>query len=106
MLRGVAAKADPFTLLRSFPAIVDAVEDSVVTDIPRSFASDFITTAANLDFGDIQTVGFTHAYWLDERDHLYHPIPDVDRIRSKVARIFSGQDSGEIAESGASECDA
>jgi LCP family protein required for cell wall assembly len=106
MLRGVAAKADPFSLLRSFPAIVDALENSVVTDIPRSFASEFIATAANLEFSDIETVGFTHAYWLAERDHLYHPIPDVGRIRSKVRRIFSGQDSGDIVESGESECDA
>lgn len=106
MLRGVAAKADPFTLLRSFPAIVDALENSVVTDIPRSFASDFIAAAANLDFGDIETVGFTHAYWLEERDHLYHPIPDVEKIRSEVRRVFAGQDSGGIVESGVSECDA
>jgi LCP family protein required for cell wall assembly len=106
MLRGVAAKSDPFLLLRSFPAIVDALENSVVTDIPRSFASEFIATAANLEFSDIETVGFTHAYWLEERDHLYHPIPDVGRIRSKVRRVFAGQDSGDIVESGESECDA
>jgi hypothetical protein len=85
---------------------VDALGGSVVTDIPRSFASEFIATAANLEFGDIETVGFTHAYWLEERDHLYHPIPDVDRIRSKVRMVFAGQDSGDIVESGESECDA
>lgn len=105
MLRGVAAKADPLTVLRSFPAIVDAVENSVVTDIPRSFAAEFIGAAAGLDFDDIQTVGFTHAYWEEERDHLYHPIPDVDRIRSKVQRVFSGQDAGETVEPGDAECD-
>lgn len=105
MIRGVAAKADPLTVLRSFPAIVDAVENSVVTDIPRSFAAEFIGAAAGLDFDDIQTVGFTHAYWEAERDHLYHPIPDVGRIRSKVQRVFSGQDSGETVEPGDAECD-
>jgi len=106
MVRGVAAKADPFTILRSFPAIVDAVEHSVVTDIPRSFAGEFISAAAGLDFDDIETVGFTHAYWEDERDHLYHPIPDVSSIQSKVRRVFSGQDTGEVAAVGDSECDA
>lgn len=105
MLRGVAAKADPFTILRSFPAIVDALENSVVTDIPRSFAAEFIGTAAGLDFGDIETVGFTHAYWEEKRDYLYHPIPNVDRIRSKVARVFSGQESGESVPEGDGECD-
>jgi len=106
MLRGVAAKADVFTVLRSFPAIVDAIEHSVVTDVPRSFAAEFISAAAGLDFDDIQTVGFTHAYWEAERDHLSHPIPDVDRIRSKVRRVFSGQDTGETVAEGESECDA
>ncbi len=106
MLRGVAAKADPFTILRSFPAIVDAVEESVVTDIPRSFAAEFVGAAAGLDFGDIQTVGFTHAYWEPVRDHLYHPIPDVGRIRSKVRRVFAGLDSGDTVAPGESECDA
>ena len=106
MLRGIAAKADPFTLLKAFPAIVDAVSGSVVTDIPRSFVADFLSTASTLDFADIQTVGFTHAYWLEKRDHLANPIPDVDRIRSKVRRVFAGQDEGEAVESGTSECDA
>lgn len=106
MVRGVAAKADPFTMLRSFPAIVDALENSVVTDVPRSFVAEFIGAAAGLDFDDIQTVGFTHAYWEPERDHLYHPIPDVERIRSKVRRVFSGQDSGESVPEGEGECDA
>jgi LCP family protein required for cell wall assembly len=105
MLRGVAAKADPFTVLRSFPAIVDALEHSVVTDIPRSFVAEFIGAAAGLDFDDIQTVGFTHAYWESERDHLYHPIPDVNRIRSKVRRVFAGQDAGESIPIGEGECD-
>ena len=106
MLRGVAAKADAVTLLRSFPAIVDAVENSVVTDVPRSFASEFIGAAASLNIDDIQTVGFTHAYWETERDHLFHPIPNVRRIRSKVAKVFSGLDSDETVVESESECDA
>jgi len=105
MLRGVASKADPFTILRAFPAIVDALENSVVTDVPRSFAAEFIEAAAGLDFGDIQTVGFTHSYWEEQRDHLYHPIPNVDRIRSKVARVFSGQEAGDTVATGESECE-
>ncbi|GMQ94314.1 MAG: hypothetical protein BMS9Abin12_1802 [Acidimicrobiia bacterium] len=106
MLRGVAAKADAFTLLRAFPAIVDAIENSVVTNVPRSFAADFIATAGGLDFSDIQTVGFTHAYWQDERNALGQPIPDVDRIRNKVRRVFAGQDEGESVAIGEGECDA
>lgn len=106
MLRGVAAKADAVTILRSFPAIVDAVENSVVTDVPRSFAAEFIGAAASLDFDDIETVGFTHAYWEKDRDHLFHPIPNVRRIRSKVANVFAGLDTDESVVDTESECDA
>jgi LCP family protein required for cell wall assembly len=106
MLRGVAAKMDAVTVLRSFPAIVHAVENSVVTDIPRWFAAEFIGAAAGLDFDDIQTVGFTHAYWEEKRDHLAHPIPVVSRIRNKVAKVFAGLDSDEALLDGDSECDA
>jgi LCP family protein required for cell wall assembly len=106
MLRGVAAKVDAVTVLRSFPAIVNAIERSVVTDVPRSYAAEFIRAVAGLDFDDIQTVGFTHAYWEAERDHLRHPIPVVSRIRSKVAKVFSGLDAEEAVEGIESECDA
>ncbi len=93
MLRAVAAKADPLTLLRRFSAIVDAVEGSVVTDIPLSFAPDLIEAAASLDFDDIETVGFVPPYWAPERDYGGRPIPDVDLIRSKVRRVVAGQSS-------------
>lgn len=104
MLRGVAAKADPITLLRSFPAIVDALSGSVVSNIPRSFAADFISAASRLDFSDIETVGFTHAYWLDERNALSLPIPDVEKIKSKVRRVLKGQDQADAAPTTESEC--
>jgi LCP family protein required for cell wall assembly len=105
MLRGVAAKADAVTILRSFPAIVDAVENSVVTDVPRSFAVEFIGAAAGLDFDDIETVGFTHPYWEERRDHLFHPIPNIARIRSKVAKVFAGLDTDTAVADEDSECD-
>lgn len=106
MLRGVAAKVDAVTVLRTFPAIVNAIETSVVTDIPRSYAAELISAVASLDFDDIQTVGFTHAYWEEKRDHLRHPIPIVSRIRNKVAKVFSGSDTDEAVEGIESECDA
>ena len=105
MVKAVAAKSDPLTLLRGFPAIVDAIQGAVVTDIPLTFVPDLIEATAGLDFDDIETVGFTHSYWQPERDHKGHPIPDVDRIRSKVRRVVDGQSStdGEIEVS--AECE-
>jgi LCP family protein required for cell wall assembly len=106
MVKAVAAKADAFTLLRSFPAIVDALDGSVVTDLPVSFVPDLMAATAGLGFEDIETVGLTHSYWLPERDHKGHPVPDVGKIRSKVGRVLAGQSStdGEFAVS--EECEA
>ena len=105
MVKAVAAKSDPLTLLRSFPAIVDAIQGAVVTDIPLTFVPDLITATAGLDFDDIETVGFTHSYWEPERDHKGHPIPDVDRIRSKVRRVVEGQSSADEELEVSPECE-
>lgn len=106
MVKAVAAKADAFTLLRSFPAIVDALDGSVVTDLPVSFVPDLMAATAGLGFEDIETVGLTHSYWRPDRDHKGHPVPDIGKIRSKVGRVLAGQSStdGEFAVS--EECEA
>lgn len=105
MVKAVAAKSDPLTLLRSFPAIADAITGSVVTDIPLTFLPDFIEAVSGLGFDDIETVGFTHAYWLEERDHKGHPVPDVDRIRSKVRRVINGQSDPDAVFEVSTECE-
>lgn len=105
MVKAVAAKSDALTLLRSFPAIVDAIRGSVVTDIPLTFVPDLIEATAGLDFDDIETVGFTHSYWEPERDHRQHPIPDVDRIRSKVRRVVDGQSTPDADDEVSAECE-
>ncbi|MEA3510338.1 MAG: LCP family protein [Actinomycetota bacterium] len=104
LLRAVAADADPLTLLRSFPAIADAIESYVVTDVPVVFLPDLVRAAAKLDFSSIATVGFNPPYYAPKRDHTYHPIPDVGRIRFKVKRVL---EEGVVAQSktGVSECD-
>ncbi len=104
LLRSVAADSDPWTLVRSFPAIADAIERYVVTDVPVSFLPDLVRAAATLDFSGIATVGFNPPYYAPERDHKYHPIPDVKRIRAKVSRVI---EEGAVAQSqtGESECD-
>jgi LCP family protein required for cell wall assembly len=106
MVKAVAAKADAFTLLRSFPAIVNAIDGSVVTDLPVSFVPDLIAAAAGLGFEDIETVGLTHPYWQADRDHKGHPVPDMSRIRSKVKRVLSGQSSSGEDFTVSEECEA
>jgi LCP family protein required for cell wall assembly len=106
MVRAVAAKADPVTLLRNFSAIVDAVEGSVVTNFPLSLAPDLLTAAARLNFDDIETVGFVHGYWEPERDGLGKPVLDLGRVRAKVKRAIAGSDLETTDEPIESECDA
>lgn len=106
MVRAVAAKAEPFTVLRSFSSIVDAVEGSVVTNFPLSFAPDLLTAAAALDFGDIETVGFVQGYWQPERDGLGKPVLDLGRVRAKVKKVIAGQEDEASVDPVESECDA
>jgi LCP family protein required for cell wall assembly len=108
MLRAIAAKSNAITLLRSFGGIVDALDGTLVTDIPISFAPDILSMTANLDFDDIVTVGFNPGYYAHAKDFLGHSIPDIGRIRGKVSRVLSDQEAG-IEPSGdavISECDA
>lgn len=107
MLRAVAAKSTPVTLLRGFPGIVDALDGSMVTDLPVSFAGDLLEMTARLAFDDIVTFGFNPGYYAPTSDVLGHPVPDTDRIRQKIRSVIADQDAG-IGLSGtgeASECD-
>jgi LCP family protein required for cell wall assembly len=108
MLRAIASKSTPFTLLRGFGEIVDALDGSLVTDIPVSFASDLLSMAANLDFGDVATFGFQPGPYAPDWDTFNHPIPDIDRIRGKVASVISDQEAGvdNGGDATGTECDA
>jgi len=103
MLRAVAAEADGLTVLRNFNAIAEAVKTSTTTNIPLSFLPDLVQATANLDFGDIATVGFTPGYYAPERDHRFKPIPDMNRIRAKVSRVLSDGPEAQSTD-GVSEC--
>ncbi len=107
MLRAIAAQASPLTLLRGFGGIVDALEGSLVTDVPISFAPDLFDMAAGLDFDDVATFGFRPGYYAHERDLQGYAIPDVDRIRQKISQVIRDQDAGvtEPGDATGSECD-
>ena len=89
LLRSVAAEADPVTMLRSFISIADAIEDSVVTNIPLSFLPDLVEVVAKVDLNQIATVGLVPPHYTDGRTPGRFPIPDVDRMRAKVADVLT-----------------
>lgn len=85
LIRSVAAGADPVTVLTSFTAMADAIEDSVVTNIPLSILPDLVDVMGRVDLHQIATVGLVPPYYNDERTPGRYPIPDAERMRAKVA---------------------
>ncbi len=79
-----------------------------MTDLPVTFAADMLEMTARLDFSDIETVGFNPGYYAPGWDVIGHPVPDVQRIRGKVASVIRDQDAGIQADADgeSSECDA
>ncbi|HHC07963.1 MAG TPA: LytR family transcriptional regulator [Actinobacteria bacterium] len=102
MLKAVAAELDVATVLRSFPAIADAIERSVTTDVPLTLLPDLVRELGRLDLDDVVTVGLVPPYYAPERDPAFNAIPDLDRIRSKVRRVLAGESGG--SGSGGDEC--
>ncbi|HEY5578517.1 MAG TPA: LCP family protein [Acidimicrobiia bacterium] len=103
MLRAVAAEADPVTVLRSFNAIADAVQTSVITNIPLSYLPDLVQVMGKVETESVATVGFVPPTYNDGRAPGGYPIPDVDRIRWKVAQVL-GEGANAQSSTGESEC--
>jgi LCP family protein required for cell wall assembly len=98
VLEALAAQADPVTLLREFPTIVPAIEQSVHTDIPISTVPDLIRLLAKVNTQEIVSIRFMPnapefagtptsyiADWTTDR----YPIPDRDFIAQTVATALS-----------------
>ncbi len=93
MLRSIAAEADLFTLMRSFPAIAGALSDSTRTNIPLELLPELIRQVSRLDFSEIDTIAFQPGYYAPTRDFGRYPIPDPDRIRREVQRMISAPEN-------------
>ena len=89
LLRSVAAEADPLTMLRSFTAMADAIESSVVTNIPLNFLPDLVEVIGTIDLNQIATVGLVPPRYTNGRTPGGYPIPDVDRMRDEVASVLA-----------------
>jgi len=89
MLKAVAASADPVTIVRRFASLSNAVKSSVRTDIPLDYVPTLVAHAAELDFDDIVTVGFTPPEYAPTGNHRNQPIPDIEAIRAKVEEILT-----------------
>jgi LCP family protein required for cell wall assembly len=104
LLKAVAAKADPATILTRFTGISKAVASSVKTDIDIDYLPTLLGFAAELNFSDVATVGFVPPFYTPELDHRGKPTPDLPRIHQAVAAALNA-DADTAFETGEdSEC--
>lgn len=103
LIRAAAAQADPLTVARSFHALADVIERSVVTDIPLILLPDLVDILGRVDMHSIATVGLVPPQYNSGRAPGGYPIPNVDRIRAKVAEVLEGG-AVELSSETGSEC--
>lgn len=104
LLKAVAAKATPGTVVSRFSRLSRAMAKSVKTDIPVSYLPTLLEATALLDLDDISTVGFVPPFYTPVLDFRGKPTPDLERIQATVQWMLSA-DSGSSFHTGEeSEC--
>ena len=104
LLKAVAAKADPTTILTRFTGISRAVGSSVKTDINIDYLPTMLGYASSLDFDDVATVGFVPPYYTPVVDHRGKPTPDLARIQAMVRWALSAENTTSFDTGSDSEC--
>lgn len=103
LVRAAADQLDPLTLARSFHTLADVVERSVVTDIPVAFLPDLVDVLGGVNLEQVSTVGLVPPTYNSGRTPGGYPIPNVSRIRAKVADVLEGV-TAETGDGDANEC--
>lgn len=104
LLKAVAAKADPTTVLTRFSGISRAVASSVKTDISLDYLPTMLRFASALDFDDVATIGFVPPYYSPVLDHRGKPTPDLSRIQAMVTWALSADQATTFDTGSDSEC--
>ena len=85
---GALASVDAPSLLRGFPAIADAIEQHVATDVPVARLPALLQLLLQLDLGPVAGQGFGPPDFRGS-DH----VPDVEAIRARLAELLEGEAS-------------
>lgn len=104
VIKAAATQADPVTLVRAFPRLLDLMEQYVTTDIPVSFLPDLVRIAGTIDFDNVATVGLAPPRYNAGRTPLGYPLPNVERMRWKVRDMIENGVTTEAGAAAASEC--
>ncbi len=102
LVTSVADRSDVGALLRGFPTLASAIEDSVRTNIPLGMLPDLLQLGPQIDHERAVTVGFGPPEYRGP-DHR----PDVERIRDRVTEVLADPGTAataESAETGAEVC--
>jgi LCP family protein required for cell wall assembly len=95
MIRELAAELNPFTLLRSFPTIAEAIRTSTTTTLPLEVLPELIEMLGGLDTGDIATLAIAApAFSQTERNYMNLPIVEAWRVRAAVTELLDGPAPG------------
>lgn len=103
LVRAAATQTDTIDLIKVYPTLLDLMRESITTDIPIEALPDLVWAAGQIDFNNVATVGFVPPTYNSGRTPAHYPIPNVERIRSKVREVL---EEGVTAQSrsGESEC--
>jgi LCP family protein required for cell wall assembly len=88
LLEALADQADPFSVLRNFPRIADALERSLETDIPLDQVPDLIDLLLLIDTDQIVTIRFIPPTYASGRSPDGYPYPNTALIREHVAVVM------------------
>jgi LCP family protein required for cell wall assembly len=89
LLGALAESADVSSLVRSFDDLTDALEYSVLTDVPRDDLPGLIDLAAEVDLSVVATIGFTTANYMTSYIPPGYPVPNPAVIRQAVSDAFA-----------------
>lgn len=89
LLGALANSVDISSLLTSYRKLANALENSLLTDVPRDELPDLIELADDVDLGSVVTIGFTTANYMSAYIEPGYPVPDPAAIQSAVTDAFA-----------------
>ena len=91
VIEAVVEQADPFSLLRSFPALADVTKSSVETDIPLDAVPDLLDLVGVVDTDDAISLRLVPPTYVDGLTADGFNIPDSELIRehAEIATTLS-----------------
>ena len=89
LLGALANSVDIGSFLTSYSKLANALEESLLTDVPRGDLPGLIELASDVDLESVATIGFTSANYMSTYVPPGYPVPNPAAIQQAVADAFS-----------------